>query len=59
MLSDILEPILFFIFVFIFGVWSGVTFVLWQMSKSRFKRIKDYIEYNYPKLYNRWYVNKK
>lgn len=59
MLTDSLNVILFFIFVFVFGVWSGTTFIIWQMSKSKYKTISEYIEFNYPKLYQRWYKDKK
>ena len=59
MLSNDLNLILFFVFVFVFGVWSGVTFILWKMSNSKYKIISEYIQYNYPRLYNRWYINNK
>lgn len=52
-----MNEFLFFIFVFVFGAWSGITFFIWQMSKTEYKTINEYIKFNYPSLYKKWYRN--
>lgn len=44
------------ILLFIFGMWCGAQYMLWQMSKSNKTTIREYVEYNYPHAYERWYI---